>query len=96
MHETAAHSRQLAELADTNPEALGAGVYSGLGFKYIDLSSVSAGKVDWNLAPEVTLLSAPSRARRVLRHGDVLFGTVRPNLQSHGIVEWHGDGLLVG
>ena len=96
MHETAAHSRQLAELADTNPEALGAGVDSGLGFKYIDLSSVSAGKVDWNLAPEVTLLSAPSRACRVLRHGDVLFGTVRPNLQSHGIVEWHGDGLLVG
>jgi type I restriction enzyme S subunit len=28
---------------------------------------------------------APSRARRIIRETDVLFGTVRPNLQSHAI-----------
>ena len=96
MPEQVAHQRRLADLADTNPEALGAGVESNLRFKYIDLSSVNAGKVDWNAVPEVTLLTAPSRARRVLRHGDVLFGTVRPNLQSHGFVDWPSSGALIG
>ena len=96
MPESQPQMRAISELADTNPEALGVGTDPRAHFKYIDLSSVSSGTVAWNSAPEVTLLTAPSRARRVLRHGDVLFGTVRPNLQSHGFVDWTGSSALVG
>jgi type I restriction enzyme, S subunit len=96
MPESQPQWRPIGELADTNPEALGVGADPRAHFKYVDLSSVTAGSVAWNSAPEVTLLTAPSRARRVLRRGDVLFGTVRPNLQSHGYVDWIGTSALVG
>lgn len=96
MPESQSQWRTIGELADTNPEALGLGADHRSHFKYVDLSSVTAGTVAWNSAPEVTFLTAPSRARRVLRRGDVLFGTVRPNLQSHGYVDWTGNSALVG
>lgn len=86
----------IGELADTNPETVGVGADPRAQFKYVDLSSVKLGSIAWNSAPDLTLLTAPSRARRVLRRGDVLFGTVRPNLQSHGYVDWTGSGALVG
>ena len=96
MPESAPQRRTIGELANTNPEALGVGADPRAHFKYVDLSSVTSGTVAWNSAPEVTLLTAPSRARRVLRRGDVLFGTVRPNLQSHGYVDWAGNSAPVG
>jgi type I restriction enzyme, S subunit len=96
MHDLQAQRRTVADLADTNPETLGAGADLRLRFKYVDLSAVSAGTISWDSSSDVTLLNAPSRARRVLRHGDVLFGTVRPSLQSHGYVDWTGSGAIIG
>ena len=51
---------------------------------YIDISSVSPGQID-----SITTLSfsdAPGRARRVVRHGDVLWSCVRPNRRSYAQV----------
>ena len=48
---------------------------------YVSLEDVRQGRI--LASTRVRLEAAPSRARRRLRDGDVLFGTVRPNLQSH-------------
>ena len=73
----------LRDVADLNPENLGAGTAPNFEFRYIDLGSVSHGRIDWSATSRLAFRSAPSRARRVLREGDVLFGTVRPSLRSH-------------
>ncbi|MDE2490106.1 MAG: restriction endonuclease subunit S [Elusimicrobia bacterium] len=51
---------------------------------YIDISSVSPGRID-----SITTFSfadAPGRARRVVQHGDVLWSCVRPNRRSHAMI----------
>jgi type I restriction enzyme, S subunit len=82
-------------LAETNPEVLGAATPQGFVFRYIDLSAVEKGQIDWSLVRETVFREAPSRARRPVRGGDVLFGTVRPALQSHGAIPADEQGPLV-
>jgi len=76
----------IAELADTNPESLPANTDRDFRFRYIDLGSVDDGAIDWQSVQSISFKNAPSRARRVCTAGDALFGTVRPNLQSHGYI----------
>lgn len=85
----------LGEVADTNPEALPSNTPRGSRFRYIDLSAVEAGFINWGAVTETTFGSAPSRARRIVEACDVLFGTVRPNLQSHGFIGLDEAGPLV-
>ena len=74
----------MEELVEVDPENLSAGTDSTFLFNYVSLEDVSGGRLNsWS---EMMFRSAPSRARRVVCEGDVLFGTVRPNLQSHCIV----------
>ena len=80
----------LAELADLSPESLRPNTPPNQTFKYIDLSSVSQGSIDEMSLETLRFTDAPSRARRVVRSGDVLFGTVRPGLRSHARVVGHG------
>ena len=80
----------LGELADLNSESLGAKTPTDHMFKYIDLTSVSHGSIDMAALEQFRFIDAPSRARRVVRDGDVLFGTVRPRLRSHARVAGHG------
>lgn len=82
-------------LAEINPEVLGAGTPQGFRFRYIDLSAVEKGRIDWSLVRETVFREAPSRARRLVRGGDVLFGTVRPALQSHAPIPADEPGPLV-
>jgi type I restriction enzyme S subunit len=86
--------RDLQGAADLNPESLGAGTPPDYRFRYIDLTSVKDGSIDWSGVTEQVFRSAPSRARRVVRRGDVLFGTVRPALRSHGIVKTDDSALV--
>ncbi|MEO7327314.1 MAG: restriction endonuclease subunit S [Minicystis sp.] len=51
---------------------------------YIDISSVSPGRVD--TVTKYAFADAPNRARRVVRHGDVLWSCVRPNRKSHVLI----------
>lgn len=73
----------LADLADINPQSLGVATPPDFKFQYIDLGSVSRGEIDWSSVQTLHFREAPSRARRLVQAGDVLFGTVRPALQSH-------------
>jgi type I restriction enzyme M protein len=56
-------------------------------FIYIDISSVEneTGKVDF--CHKIKGIDAPSRAKRAVKKGDILFSTVRPNLKAYGYVE---------
>lgn len=86
----------LAELADVNPESLASGTPGDTRFRYVDLGAADRGRIDWSSVREYEFAGAPSRARRVVRTGDVLFGTVRPGLQSHAAIPAGGtDGGIV-
>lgn len=70
-----------AEVALIDPENLGSGTRTDFAFNYIALEGVDQGRLI--SFAETHFDGAPSRARRVLRQGDVLVATVRPNLKSH-------------
>jgi type I restriction enzyme, S subunit len=76
----------LSDLAHINPVSVSALTAPGWRFRYIDLSSVDHGQIDWANLSELIFAHAPSRARRPVEAKDVLFGTVRPALQSHGFI----------
>ncbi len=78
----------LGEVAEINPESLGPDTPASYQFQYIDISSVTAGVIDWNATRTHQLSAAPSRARRVVRPKDVLLCTVRPGLQAHAYADW--------
>ena len=84
---------QLGDICDINPDALSDSSDANKRYRYIDLSSVNEQKID--LAIESQLFSAlPSRARRKVRYGDVLLGTVRPNLKNFAFVSSSDEDLV--
>ena len=76
---------RFGEAALIDPENLGSETRRDFAFNYIALEGVDQGRL--TSFTEVRFESAPSRARRVLRTGDVLVSTVRPNLKSHLLFE---------
>ena len=74
-------TKRIGDLANIDPENLAESTDPEYAFNYISLEQVDHGTlVGWS---EETFISSPSRARRVVRTGDVLVATVRPNLRSH-------------
>jgi type I restriction enzyme S subunit len=60
--------------------------------RYIDISSVSMGRVEW---PALTSWNdAPGRARRGVAPGDTIWSTVRPNRKSFAIIFDHDPALV--
>lgn len=70
----------LREVVEFNRESRRPGA-PDFGVSYIDIASVSPGSVD--SAVQTTWADAPSRARRGVTDGDVIFSTVRPGRRSH-------------
>ena len=56
--------RSLEDVVDVNPEALVAGTVRSKSFRYIDLSAVNRGRIDWAKVSQTSFAKAPSRARR--------------------------------
>lgn len=56
-------------------------------FIYIDISSVENGTGKIDFSNKIKGSDAPSRAKRAVKKGDILFSTVRPNLKAYGYVE---------
>ncbi len=73
--------KRTSDLADVDPENLSRATNPNYRFNYISLEQVDEGQL-LGVSEEV-FHSSPSRARRALRHDDVLVSTVRPNLKSH-------------
>lgn len=71
----------LASMVLIDPESLPLGTQPDFTFRYIDIASVVNGRL-FPPDAEIEYRLAPSRARRVIRNGDVLMSTVRPNLNA--------------
>jgi len=72
----------LTGIADVNRRKIAP--IPGGNLRYIDISSVSLGGVEW---PNVTSWDdAPSRARRGISQGDTIWSTVRPNRRSYALI----------
>ncbi len=52
--------------------------------QYIDIASVSPGRID--AVNTLQFIDAPSRARRIIHHGDIIWSCVRPNRRSYALV----------
>jgi len=61
--------------------------------EYIDISSVSVGKLEGTT--KYALEMAPSRAKRLVRHGDTIWSTVRPNRKSYLFIHTPQNNLVV-
>lgn len=60
--------------------------------KYIDIASVSIGKVDSTITYNFS--NAPGRAKRIVQHGDIIWSCVRPNRKSHSVI-WNPENNLI-
>lgn len=81
--------KRLGDVADTDPENLGADTRPNFAFNYIALEDVDEGTLRSH--SEQVFQTAPSRARRKLRKFDVLVSTVRPNLMSHLLFSFESE-----
>lgn len=86
----------LETFCSINPESLGVGTSADFEFRYLDISAVTKGKIDWAATQLLKFSDAPSRARRLARPGDVLLCTVRPGLQAHTRIQESADVPIVG
>jgi type I restriction enzyme, S subunit len=82
--------RPLDDVAGINRESL-PGKFDGP-IEYVDIASVTPGRINETAALEFR--DAPSRARRVGRHGDIIWSCVRPNRRSHAVI-WNPPANLV-
>ncbi|EIC22382.1 restriction endonuclease subunit S [Thiorhodovibrio frisius] len=85
----------ITDICSVNPESLGSGSEQPAQFRYLDISSINQGVIDWSVTRVCSRVNAPSRAQRVVRSGDVLLSTVRPGLKAHGIIRALVDLPLV-
>jgi type I restriction enzyme S subunit len=74
---------QLGELADINATSIRRGEEPDE-ILYVDISSVSPGRIDKTEAFRFT--DAPGRARRIVKHGDIIWSCVRPNRRSCSLI----------
>jgi type I restriction enzyme, S subunit len=83
---------RLGDVVDINVSNIRKGHEPAL-INYIDIASVSPGKVDKVDAMEFA--NAPGRARRIVKHGDIIWSTVRPNRRSYSMILDPQENLIV-
>lgn len=83
----------LAGLTLIDQNSLGKKTPENFEFKYISLSDTDAGKISEQLETHV-FGTAPSRARRIVKEGDILLATVRPNLQGFAKIRKENCGSI--
>ena len=80
----------LGEVADINRETLGSSFHGEI--EYVDISAVTPGHI--GETTRYDFADAPSRARRVVRHGDIIWSCVRPNRRLHAVI-WKPEPNLI-
>lgn len=78
---------ELPNVVEINPESINPENEPEKEFIYIDISSVDNKTFTITDYKFISGKNAPSRARRVVKIGDVLISTVRPNLKSFCIID---------
>lgn len=80
----------LGEIAKVNRESLSSSFDGEI--DYIDIAAVTPGQI--NETTHYDLKDAPSRARRIVQHGDIIWSCVRPNRKSHAVIWRPSPGLI--
>jgi len=81
----------LGDVAMINRQSLGSSFDGEI--EYVDISSVTPGQI--NVTTTFDFREAPSRARRIVQHGDVIWSCVRPNRRSHAVIWQPAANLIV-
>ncbi len=74
---------KLSEIAEVNPESITRN-NAPKEINYVDIKSVNTGSIE-EIRP-MDFESAPSRARRKVCHGDIIWATVRPNRKQYSFI----------
>ncbi|MDH5258819.1 MAG: restriction endonuclease subunit S, partial [Gammaproteobacteria bacterium] len=82
----------IEDITYVDPENLNSSTNANYEFDYISLEQVVRGSL--TDTTKYKYFEAPSRARRIVRKGDVLVSTVRPNLMSHYIQVTQRENLI--
>lgn len=78
----------LTEICQLNPESWSAKTLPGA-VRYVDLANTKGGEITG--VQNIGGKEIPSRARRILRYGDTIVGTVRPGNRSFALVGVNGQ-----
>jgi len=70
--------KELGKISIINPENMKSGQYTEI--NYIDIASVKGGQI---LELQKLTNDFPSRAKRIVKKGDILYSSVRPNLKGY-------------
>ena len=73
---------KLGEVAELNSQSLKNNFKGEI--QYIDIANVSPNRIDAKTSYKFS--QAPGRAKRILRHGDIIWSCVRPNRKSHAVI----------
>lgn len=84
----------LRQCVDIDSNSLSEKTVDNKEFFYIDLSAVSAGVITFP-KEKVSFRNAPSRARRIIHKGDIIFSTVRPYLKGFALIDFDSDDYIV-
>lgn len=86
--------KRIKDLFSANDEALGQKTDPNYGFDYVDISSVD--KYRGIIKKEkMTFEKSPSRARRIVREGDIIIGAVRTYLEAIAQISEDATSLIV-
>ena len=83
---------RLGEVAETNLSTINK-TYPHKNIEYLDTGSITCGIIE-NLQP-YDLSEAPSRAKRIVSHEDIIYSTVRPIQRHYGFIEKPKENLIV-
>lgn len=83
-------TKRLGAIAEVNRESLPGSFDCEI--EYIDISSVTPGSI--NETTPYDFRDAPSRARRVVQHGDIIWSCVRPNRRSYAVIWQPAPNLI--
>ncbi|MGP1386906.1 MAG: restriction endonuclease subunit S [Thainema sp.] len=86
------HVGNLGDVVKVNAESISKG-FTHKEIEYVDISSVGVGVLEGTTSYQ--LKKAPSRARRLVKHGDVIWSGVRPNRKSYLFISHPPDHLVV-
>ncbi len=84
---------RLKDVASVNLRSLDDATREDYTFKYIDISSVSF-EDGIALGEDIIFGQAPSRARRIVKKGDVLISTVRTYLRAIADIDWDAENVI--
>src|ERR1019366_1665421 len=87
--------KPVCEVFKINPETLPNSTEADFRFRYIALESVHPERIDFTSVQQIRFGEATSRARRVIKRGDLLISTVRPNLQGFAEFQPPDEGPYV-